>query len=171
MGAQGSIIGPTHAISAALTSLKGAARRVRKASSSSSRHRNIGDTGNGTGSSGRGGLNGAIRADAIEEEDEEEDEEEEDDSGNGDDGGRKGSATAVEADAAVGGEGGRAPGDVAVGGYDGDSAAVEAGAAMRDGGGAAAEFGEWTGSVFGQEAGRYNDMLEAMVRGAVEVRT
>lgn len=165
MGAQGSIIGPTHAISAALTSLKGAARRVRKASSSS-RHRNIGDTGNGTGSSGRGGLNGAIRADAIEEEDEEQ----EDGSGNGDDGGRKDSATAVEADAAVGGEGGRAPGDVAVGGHDGDSAAVEAGAAMRDGGGGAAEFGEWTGSVFGQEAGRYNDMLEAMVRGAVEVR-
>ncbi|CAN0404531.1 unnamed protein product, partial [Laminaria digitata] len=32
VGAQGTIIGPTHAISAALTSLKGAARRVRKAS-------------------------------------------------------------------------------------------------------------------------------------------
>ncbi|CAN0028079.1 unnamed protein product, partial [Ectocarpus sp. 13 AM-2016] len=45
VGVQGSIIGPTHAISAALTSLKGAARRVRKGASGN-RH-NGHDSGSG----------------------------------------------------------------------------------------------------------------------------
>lgn len=165
VGAQGSIIGPTHAISAALTTLKGAARRVRKASSSSSSgHRGTGDAGNGGGGgngNGRGEVKEAMaREDAVEEEED------------GEDGGGNGGTAAGEADAAVGGEGGRGPGETAGGGYGSGSAeaVMRGGGAPAAAGGADAAVGEWTGSVFGQEAGRYGELLEAMVRGAVEVR-
>eukprot|EP00752_Nemacystus_decipiens_P007232 g6473.t1 len=157
VGAQGSIIGPTHAISAALTSLKGAARRVRKASSSSSSpslgHR-------GTGSNGIGGVEGAMTTredDTDEEGEEEQEQEQEQGGGHADGGGGNGGGATTAAEIAGGGYGG-AGGAAA-------AAEVEAEAAMRDGG---AAIGEWTGSVFGQEARRYGKILEAMVRGAVE---
>lgn len=165
MGAQGTIIGPTNAISAALTSLKGAARRVRKASSG---HRGgTGDTDNGTGG-GRGGLKGAMAGEDAVGEGEEEEHEKEEEEGNGDGGGDGGTTVGGDG-AAASWEGGRSPGEIAGGGYGGGSAPA-AEASIGDGGTPTTAAAEWTGSVFGQEAGRYEDVLEAMVRGAVEVR-
>lgn len=142
VGVQGSIIGPTHAISAALTSLKGAARRVRKGASG---NRNNGND------SGSGGAGTAAAVMMVEEGEEEEEE----DGGNGDDGRGEGVAGEL--------EGGG-------GGYGGDSTAARE---MGEAPPAAADTvvgGELEGSVFGEEARRYEVMLEAMLRGAVEVR-
>ncbi|CAN0145668.1 unnamed protein product [Ectocarpus sp. 12 AP-2014] len=143
VGVQGSIIGPTHAISAALTSLKGAARRVRKGASG---NRNNGND------SGSGGA-GTAAAVMMVEEGEEGEEEKEEDGGNGDDGRCEGVAGEV--------EGGG-------GGYIGDSTAARE---MGEAPPAAADTvvgGEFEGSVFGEEARRYEVMLEAMLRVAVE---
>ncbi|CAM9174230.1 unnamed protein product [Ectocarpus sp. 6 AP-2014] len=133
VGVQGSIIGPTHAISAALTSLKGAARRVRKGASG---NRN---NGNDSGSGGAGTAASMIV-------------EEEEDGGVRDDGGDEGVAGEVE---------------VGDGGYVGDATTA---AEKREAPAAADAVvgGEFEGSVFGEEARRYEVMLEAMLRGAVE---
>ncbi|CBN76706.1 hypothetical protein Esi_0000_0496 [Ectocarpus siliculosus] len=133
VGVQGSIIGPTHAISAALTSLKGAARRVRKGAS--------GNRNNGT-DSGSGGA-GTAASMIVEEEG---------DGGVRDDGSDEGVAGEVE---------------VGDGGFVGDATTATE---KREAPAAADTVvgGEFEGSVFGEEARRYEVMLEAMLRGAVE---
>lgn len=169
MGAQGTIIGPTRAISAALTSLKGAARRVRKASShppvSSSTTTNsstVDGGGSGTGSGSGSGEDGPGGRGAAE------------------DRGGKPTSVAVSAKGDVDGEGrgylsgGGGKAAVAAGGF--VSVAVESGdggaggGVFEDGGAIAAAVSEGReGSVFGEEARRYEIMLDAMVRGIVVV--
>lgn len=165
VGAQGSIIGPTHAISAALTSLKGAARRVRMASaapsvpsSALSDHNDVNRNGNGSGSgSGNDGENeygadGSQRA-AIDTavlpastaamvpiERQQQQQQQHEESASPDEG--------VMAEDGGGGEDGYVP-------------SAAAAVAMVVG-----QSGDF---VFEDEAGRYGMMLEAMMRGAVAV--
>lgn len=156
VGAQGSIIGPTHAISAALTSLQGAARRVRKASSGHHSGSTLDGGGRAAAATGTGTASvTAMREDGIEEGEEGEEGEEEEEG--------TVAATGEQSDAAIREQvRGLGVGGSGVGGQEGGGILPAVAAA----GG----VGEWTGSVFGKEAGRYGAMLEAMMRGAVEVR-
>lgn len=152
VGAQGTIIGPTHAISAAFTSIKGAARRARRASpathgdgngvpgveieirgpvasESSSIGRRLGD---GTGGAGVA-TNGALEAEgsrALSDR-------------NGDviSGGGK-TQTSVDTRQRYGQGGGDRPNGTVSGGHE---------------------------SIFGEEIGRYGDVLDALMREAVSV--
>ncbi|CAM9192731.1 unnamed protein product [Scytosiphon promiscuus] len=196
VGSQSNIIGPTHAISAALTSLKGAARRVRKASTSSSSassgHRHGDGNGidnlNGSGGNLDGGIGGdsgggtagtgmplmATPEEGLDEGGGSTDignsknsysQRDDDDVHGGREEGSRRSGDAFDA-AATGADGRRyvgRPGGGGGGGAPESRVAADAAAAA-----AAAAVGEWTGSVFGEEAQQYGVMLEAMMRGAVE---
>lgn len=147
VGGQGTIIGPTHAISAALTSLKGAARRVRRGNGN----------GNVTGDDGGGEAPGAAGAGLEAEEPSV---------------GGEGAATLPATENSNGAEGWGLGEDAGGGGG-------AAGGGVRrpeeewrrpEDDDFAAWGGGWRGSVFGEEAGRYGVVLDAMMRGAVAVR-
>lgn len=173
VGSQSTIIGPTHAISAALTSLKGAARRVRKASSSSSARRDSRLDGNLNGSGGddfRVAASAATAAAAAAGISMTATAEEDVVNADGDkNGNEEDHSDFGDREEQVGGPRGKRGGGGGRGGEAGEAAGSRA-AADAAAAAAAAAVGEWTGSVFGEEAQQYGVMLEAMIRGAVEVR-
>lgn len=170
MGAQGTIIGPTHAISAAFTSIRGAARRARRASPAThgdvteAANGNVNSNGNGNGVPGveietrgpvaPGSSSVSTTAESV--------------------GGRLGDGTGVTTNGALEEEGAGARGDRngdVISGGGRTQASVDA----RQRYGQAGEdrlHGTVTGgheSIFGEEVGRYGGVLDALMREAVLV--
>ena len=181
MGAHGTIIGPTHAISAALTSLKGAARRVRKASNNTNTtaNTNANTTAAAASSDSNGNDNGSdengneMVAEAVVRPEGSGDapvgaEAATDGVGHAKDQDWEGSVNAE-------GSGVAAPNGSGDGGGSRSAGADAAWKPDAGGGGGGGGFpagvGEVCGgSVFGEEARQYDVMLAAMMRAAVEVR-
>lgn len=149
VGAQGTIIGPTHAISAAFTSIKGAARRARRASPATH--------GDGNGVPGvEIDITGPVAPESSS-------------IGRGLEGG-----TGVTTNGALEAEGSRARGDKngdVISGGGKTQASVDT--RHRYGqGGEGQLYGTVTGgheSIFGEEVRRYGDVLDALMREAVSV--
>ena len=163
VGAQGTIIGPTHAISAALTSLKGAAaaRRARKTSLSptlaESSKEGYGRDGVPRAATGAGGkvVSGVIGAESSGV------------GGNSRNGiGGTGSAAAAESGARLRDDGDSSGG---IGSGSGDGATSALMDAVADAERLYGLDAGGRGSIFGEEIGRYRDMLNALMREAVSV--